>query len=50
MAMMPTRHITIEILVNVPDSMAGIGLSAVVGVILNLLLPNRSKPVHMRRT
>lgn len=28
-------------------SMAGIGLSAVVGVLLNLILPDRSKPVKM---
>jgi len=28
-------------------SMAGIGLSAIVGVLLNLMLPNKSKPVHM---
>ncbi len=30
-------------------SMAGIGLAAVVGVILNLILPNKSKPVHMEK-
>lgn len=29
-------------------SMAGIGLSAIVGVILNLVIPNSSKPVNMK--
>ncbi len=29
-------------------SMAGIGLSAIVGVILNLIIPNSSKPVNMK--
>jgi uracil permease len=30
-------------------SMAGIGLAAVVGVVLNLILPNKSKPVHIEK-
>lgn len=30
-------------------SLAGIGLASIVGVILNLLLPDKSKPVHMEK-
>ncbi len=27
-------------------ALAGIGLASIVGIILNLILPNKSKPVH----
>ena len=30
-------------------SMAGIGLASIVGVILNLILPDNSKPVKMKK-
>lgn len=30
-------------------SLAGIGLASVVGVILNLILPDKSKPVKMKK-